>query len=149
MNTHPNQQKNSYPDAPRVAVGAVVLRDDHVLLVRRGQWPAKGVWAVPGGSVKLGETLQEAAEREILEETGLHIRAREPVYTFESIVRDDDEKILFHYVIIDLVADYIDGEPQPGDDALDARWFSQQEIQQKDVSKTTRQLLRDQFDFGE
>jgi len=149
MNTQPNQQKNSYPDAPRVAVGAVVLRDGHVLLVRRGQWPAKGIWAIPGGSVKLGETLQAAAEREIFEETGLRIRARDPVYTFESIVRDDDGKILFHYVIIDLVADYIEGEPQPGDDALEARWFSQREVQQKDVSKTTRQLLKDQFNFGQ
>jgi len=148
MNKNPNLQKNSYPDTPRVAVGAIVFKNGHVLLVRRGQAPAEGLWAIPGGSVKLGETLQAAAEREIHEETGLRIRAREPVYTFESIVRDDDGGIRFHYVIIDLVADYIDGEPHPGDDALEARWFSPQEIQKTDVSKATRQLLREQFKFG-
>ena len=131
-----------------VAVGAIVFKNGHVLLVRRGQAPAQGLWAIPGGSVKLGETLQAAAEREIHEETGLRIRAREPVYTFESIVRDDDGGIRFHYVIIDLVADYIEGEPHPGDDALEAQWFSPQDIQRADVSKATRQLLREQFKFG-
>ena len=148
MNKNPKKKKNSYPDTPRVAVGAIVFKNGHVLLVRRGQAPAEGLWAIPGGSVKLGETLQTAAEREIHEETGLRIHAREPVYTFESIVRDDDGRIRFHYVIIDLVADYIEGEPHPGDDALEARWFSPQEVQKTDVSKTTRQLLREQFKFG-
>ena len=148
MKNDPNRQKNSYPKAPKVAVGAIVFKDTRVLLVRRGQSPAKGLWAVPGGSVKLGETLQAAAEREIFEETGLRIRALKPVYTFESIVKDDDGKIQFHYVIVDLIADYIDGEPHPGDDALEARWFSPQEMHKTDVSKTTRDLLRDQFQFG-
>ena len=149
MNKNPNLQKNSYPDTPRVAVGAVVFKDKHVLLVRRGQAPAEGLWAIPGGSVKLGETLQTAAEREIHEETGLRIHAREPVYTFESIVRDDDGGIRFHYVIIDLAADYIEGEPHPGDDALEAQWFSPRDIQRADVSKATLDLLRDQFRFGD
>ena len=148
MNSNSIQQKNSYPDAPKVAVGAVVFKNGHVLLVRRGQWPAKGVWAIPGGSVNLGETLQAAAERELLEETGVRVRAREVVYTFESIVRDDDGKIRFHYVIIDFVADYLGGDPHPGDDALEARWFSPQEIRQTDVSKTTRRLLMERFQFG-
>ena len=132
-----------------MAVGAIVFKNGHVLLVRRGKAPAQGLWAIPGGSVKLGETLQAAAEREILEETGIRIRAREPVYTFESIVRDDDGGIRFHYVIIDLAADYIDGEPNPGDDALEAQWFSPRDIERGDVSKTTFDLLKDQFHFGE
>jgi len=143
-----NLPPHAYPDAPRVAVGAVVFKQDRVLLVRRGQPPAKGLWAIPGGSVKLGETLQAAAEREIREETGITIRAREPVYTFESIVHDDAGSVRFHYVIIDLLADYLDGEPIPGDDALAARWFSHRDLAEAHVSTATLRLLYEDFHFG-
>ena len=71
-----------------VAVGAVVIKDGAILLVKRGQAPSSGKWAIPGGSVELGETLQQAAEREIREETGLRIRAEQPVFTFDVIERD-------------------------------------------------------------
>jgi len=86
----------NYPPAPRVAVGAVVIRAGSVLLVRRGKAPSDGQWAIPGGSVELGETLQQAAEREILEETGIRIRAGKPVYTFDLIERDRQKRIRFH-----------------------------------------------------
>ena len=80
-----------------------------------------GQWAIPGGKVMAGETLLEACEREILEETGVRVRATgEPVYTFELIDRDDGGGIRFHYVIIDYVADFVGGEISPGDDAADA-----------------------------
>ena len=83
-----NETSRSYPDAPRPAVGAVVFKDDAVLLVQRGNSPSRGMWAIPGGSVHLGETLQAAAEREIFEETGVVIRAGDPVLVFESIEKD-------------------------------------------------------------
>ena len=95
-----------YPDLPRLAVGAVVVHQNRVLLVRRAKAPAKGLWAIPGGSVRLGETLQQAAEREILEETGLTIRAGEPMLTFETIRRDPNGQVRFHYVIVELKAVY-------------------------------------------
>ena len=72
--------KREYPESPVVGVGAVVIKGGKVLLVKRGVDPKKGLWAIPGGSLKLGETLQEGAEREIMEETGITIRAKEPVY---------------------------------------------------------------------
>ena len=137
-----------YPSHPRVAVGAIVFRENRVLLVRRGKAPAGGVWAIPGGSVELGETLQEAAEREILEETGLTIRAREPVFTFDAVERDAVGRVRFHYVIVDLMADYLTGEPVPGDDALEVRWVSADELPALELSGITRDLLAQQFGFG-
>jgi 8-oxo-dGTP diphosphatase len=147
LKTHKSKHKNDYPGNPRVAVGAVVFKDERVLLVRRGQPPAENLWAIPGGSVELGETLQEAAEREILEETGITIRAGEPVYTFDVIDRDRIGKIRFHYVIVDLSADYIAGKPKAGDDAIEASWVRVQEIDELQVSRPTLKLLIEKFGF--
>ena len=129
-------------------MGAVVFKDERILLVRRGQPPAEDLWAIPGGSVEIGETLQAAAEREIREETGIRIRAAEPVYTFDVIERDEKGGIRFHYVIVDLSAEYVSGELTAGDDAIDARWISADEINRLAVSSTTLQLLKNKFDFG-
>ena len=143
-----NQGNSAYFQQPRPAVGAVVFKDDRVLLVQRGRPPAKGQWAIPGGNIQLGESLQAAAEREILEETGITIKAKAPVYTFDAIVRDDRGQIQFHYVIVDLAADYVKGELRPGDDAADARWVAAEELVSLNVSPPTLSLLRDRFDFG-
>jgi ADP-ribose pyrophosphatase len=137
--------KKEYPDAPRVAVGAVVIHQQQVLLVLRGQPPSQDMWAIPGGSVELGETLQQAAEREIREETGLLVRAGEPVYIFDTVQRGDDGRVRFHYVIVDVLAEPIDpAQPlQSADDARDARWFSLAEVNSStwNVAPPTRKLL--------
>jgi len=136
-----------YPVQPQIAVGAVVFRGNKVLLVHRGNPPAEGLWAIPGGKVRLGESLQEAAEREILEETGVTIRAGKPVFTFDMIDRDESNRIRYHYVIIDLMAEYLHGKLNAGDDALSARWVSSIEIAALPVSAITRRLLKDRFGF--
>jgi len=136
-----------YPLNPVVAVGAVVFYRKKVLLVRRGKSPAEGFWAIPGGSVELGETLQQAAEREVWEETGIRIKAKEPVLTFDVIEKDERNRIRYHYVIVDLAAEYISGEPRAGDDALQARWISRDEARRLSLNETSRQLLRNAFDF--
>ncbi len=136
-----------YPDAPRVAVGAVVFYQNKVLLVLRGQAPAKGMWAIPGGGVELGETLQAAAEREVMEETGLRIEAGEVIHTFDGIQRDESGRVKYHYVIVDLLARALNPtQPlRPSDDVSDAGWFTLSEMENPDlpVSETTRLLLRD------
>ena len=138
----------SFPPRPVVAVGAVVFRDNRVLLVRRGYPPSEDLWAIPGGKVCLGVTLQAASEREVLEDTGLVIRALEPVYTFDHIEWDEGGRIRFHYVIVDLRAEYLGGRIRCGDDAREARWISETEIENLSVSARTRELLRRQFQFG-
>lgn len=143
-----DQIDGSFPRHPLVAVGAVVFRDGRVLLVRRGRPPSEDIWAIPGGKIGLGETLQAAAEREILEETGVTIRALEPVYTFDHIERDETGRIRFHYVIVDLRAEYLDGRIRSGGDAREVRWVSPADIAQLTVSGRTRDLLKRQFQFG-
>jgi 8-oxo-dGTP diphosphatase len=134
--------------APKVAVGAVVLNEGKVLLVKRNKAPQKGKWAIPGGSVKLGETLQAAAEREVAEETGLKIEAGEPIHIFDLIERDPQGGISFHYVIVDLRANFINGEVHPADDVSDAGWFGPDQVKNLDASRSTIQLLR-KLDFLE
>ncbi len=138
---------NSFLKQPQVAVGAVVLNKDRVLLVRRKNPPAEGQWAIPGGKQRWSETLQQAAEREVLEETGLHICAGKIVHTFEVLDRDPNGNLRFHYVIIDVLGEYIAGRLQAADDALEARWFSKGEIKRQQTSDTTLELLETKFGF--
>jgi 8-oxo-dGTP diphosphatase len=139
--------KSDYPHFPRVGVGAVVIKNSKVLLVRRGIPPSEGLWAIPGGHVELGETLQETAEREILEETGIVIRAGEPMYAFDLIERDDSGRIRYHFIVVDVAGEYVSGEPRGSDDALEARWLSWEEIEALPVSQNTVKLLKT-INFG-
>ena len=133
---------------PELAVGAVVFHDNRVLLVQRGKPPGKGVWAIPGGRVKIGETLKQAAQREVLEETGLTIRAGDPVFSLEVIEKDAAGEVLFHFYIVDLDGEYINGRIQPGDDAQNARWVSKEELKGLNVNDSTRQLLKEKYHFS-
>jgi 8-oxo-dGTP diphosphatase len=132
---------SEYPQKPEVAVGALILRDQKVLLVKRNQPPSAGLWALPGGKIHLGETLQQAAKREILEETGIAIIPGGPVYSFDTIQTDEEGNIQFHYVIIDLLAEFKEGELKAGDDASDAGWFSLEDLQKIRVNETTKKLV--------
>jgi len=138
---------HEYPERPRVAVGTVVVRDDAVLLVKRKHPPNQGLWAIPGGTVELGETLQEAAERELLEETGVVARAERPIYVFDTIRRDAAQRVRYHYVIADVLARYLAGEPEARDDALEARWVRASELDAMEVSESTLELLRETLGF--
>jgi ADP-ribose pyrophosphatase len=143
-----NTSHHRYPSLPRVAVGAVVFKEGRVLLVRRGKAPARGQWAIPGGSVHLGETLQQAAQREIFEETGIRIQAGQPVYAFDVVDRAADGRVRWHYVIVDLEAVYLGGTLRCGDDALDARWVGPADFADLEVNPTTRSFLQEHYGFG-
>ncbi len=130
-----------YPQQPVIAVGAVVVHQNHILLIRRGKEPARGEWAIPGGRVELGETMHEAAVREVMEETSVSIRPGELVYFFETIQPDPSGRIRFHYAIFDFMAEYLAGEPTPRDDAMDARWVAAADAETYNLNTKTRDLL--------
>lgn len=130
---------------PQVGVGAVVVHQGQVLLVQRGRPPGAGLWAIPGGRQRLGETLQQAAEREILEETGVIIRATTPIYTCEHIEHDAQGVLRYHYVIVDLAAEYVSGEPQAADDASAAAWVAWHDLAVQPLNASTRLALQTLF----
>lgn len=128
---------------PRVTVGAIVTKENKILLVKRKRPPHQGCWAIPGGKIELGETLQQAAEREIKEETGITICAKDPIYIFDYIERDESGDIRFHYVIIDVAADYLSGDLQSGDDAEMVDWFTIDEAEKLPLTLSTQKLLKE------
>jgi 8-oxo-dGTP diphosphatase len=133
--------KREYPDTPLVGVGAIVIEDDRIVLVKRGHAPSLGEWSIPGGMLEVGETLRQAAVREVLEETGLHVEVGELLGVFDRIVRDADERTLYHYVLIDFLCRRIAGEPQPACDAAEARWFTRGEIGELSLVKETAEVI--------
>ncbi|HEX3471941.1 MAG TPA: NUDIX hydrolase [Silvibacterium sp.] len=117
-----------YPDRPIVGVGAVIIQQDRVLLIERGQAPLKGEWSLPGGALELGETLEEGIRREVLEETGLVVDPLAIVEVFDRISRDDQDRVQYHYVLVDYLCRVIGGELACATDAADARWATLDEL---------------------
>ena len=111
-----------YPDRPIVGIGIVVLRPGAVLLVRRGRAPALGAWSLPGGAQELGETAEQAARRELLEETGLTVGPLLLVANVDSIHHDAEGRVEYHYTILDFAAAYAGGDARPGGDVTDIAW---------------------------
>ena len=133
--------RRDYPERPLVGAGAVIVRDNQVVLVRRGRPPLAGEWSIPGGVVKLGETLRQAAEREAREETGLHIEAGEVLEVFESITPDFEGKTYYHYVIVDFLCRLKSGELRAGGDALEVKWCRAEELVEMRVSEPATKVI--------
>ena len=136
------KNKNAYPETPKVGVGAIVLHDGKILLVKRGIAPGKGLWAIPGGTLHLGETLKECAARELLEETGITAAIGDCIYVFDLIERDEAGKIRFHFIVVDFAALYVSGEARGADDADEAGWFAPEELALVPVSGNTMKALQ-------
>lgn len=132
-----------YPDCPRVGVGAIVLHRGRVLLVRRGQPPALGLWSVPGGLVDLGETTVEAARREVEEECGLKVRIVELAGVLDRVTRDDDGRVRYHWVLVDYLAvPESDDVITAGSDAAEVRWVTIDDVEQLPITEGLLQMIR-------
>jgi 8-oxo-dGTP diphosphatase len=122
------RMKREYPESPLVGVGAVIVDDHRVLLIRRGQPPLLGEWSLPGGVLECGETLREAVAREAREETGLVVETGEMLGVYERVIRGDEGRVRYHYVLIDFLCRAVGGDLKAGSDAADVRWFTREEL---------------------
>jgi len=128
-------------DRPVPAVGAIVFRKGEVLLVKRGDQPDVGQWSIPGGLLEIGETVESAAVRETLEETRVRVQ---PIRLLDvsDFIRSQDGRIRWHFVLIDLLCDYVEGDPFPGTDEANARFIPLAELGEYDIAEPALGVLR-------
>jgi 8-oxo-dGTP diphosphatase len=130
-----------YPAHPVVGVGAVVVRDGKALIIKRAHEPRKGEWSLPGGLLELGESLQDAARREIKEETSLDVEVGPVIETFDRVHRDDQGRIRYHFVIVDFVCWPNQGEAMPGSDADGVAWVTPDDIDAYQVNAHAKAVI--------
>lgn len=130
-----------YPARPIVGVGAIVWREDKVLLVRRAKAPRMGAWSIPGGAQKAGETVYEAACREVREETSLTIRVLGLVDVVDSIRHDEQGRVQFHYTLVDVHAEWETGDPRADTDVSEAAWYSREALPALGMWKETVRVI--------
>jgi len=118
-----------------------VLAGGEVLVVKRGAEPSKGLWSIPGGGVEVGESLAEACAREVAEETGLEVSVGPVVEIIERLLRDEQGRVEYHYVLIDFVCSSPRQEPRAADDAADARWASLDSLEGLGLTPDTRRVI--------
>jgi 8-oxo-dGTP diphosphatase len=141
-----------YPERPVVGIGGVVIENDQALLIRRGSEPLKGHWSIPGGTLELGESLQEGVVRELREETGLEVRVLEVIEVFDRIFRENEStgserhaRPRFHFVIVDYLCERVSGEPQAGSDVTDLLFATEEELGRYGLTETATRVLKKAF----
>jgi len=131
----------AYPDFPRIGVGAVVVKDEQVLLIKRKFEPKAGMWTLPGGLVNVGETLQQAVQREIAEECGIRVQPKNIIDVIDVIEEDAQHRIKYHYVVVDFEAEYISGTAVPGSDVTAVKWVPKNKLTDLNLPESTREFF--------
>jgi len=134
--------KRLYPDQPIVGIGAVIIREDKIVLIKRGNEPSRGKWTVPGGLVELGENLEQAVIRETKEETGLDVENPCLIDIVSYIDLDEKGKIRYHYIIIDYFVQVKNGVAEALSDAAELRWVPIDEVENYDLTSSFRLFFR-------
>jgi 8-oxo-dGTP diphosphatase len=134
--------RREYPEAPIVAVGAIILEGSQIVLVRRGKDPSPGLWTFPGGAIELGEPIREAVRREILEETGLVVDVGEVFTVIDHVVPGALGRPRYHYVIVDFLARRRGGTLRPGSDVDGACWASLADLDDLEMTEKAGEIAR-------
>jgi 8-oxo-dGTP diphosphatase len=145
------KSSREYPDRPLVGVGGVVIESGRALLIRRGTEPLLGEWSIPGGTLELGETLEQGVARELLEETGLKVRVIELIEVFDRIYVQTagSEGVKkgprFHYVIVDYLCERVGGNAAAGSDVTEVAFAREEELERFALTETATRILKKAF----
>jgi ADP-ribose pyrophosphatase YjhB (NUDIX family) len=137
--------KREFPELPLVGVGAIVIDGDRVLLAKRAHPPIQGQWSIPGGVLEVGEFVREAAIREAREETGLIVEPGDLLGVYDRILRDPDQRVQYHYVLIDFLCRPVGGELRAASDAAEVRWFMREQLPALQLAEDTLEVIQKGF----
>jgi 8-oxo-dGTP diphosphatase len=140
----PNMQRE-FPEVPLVGVGAIIIEGDRVVLVKRAHPPLQAEWSIPGGVLEVGELVREAAIREAREETGLSVEPGKLLGVYDRVLRDADQRVQYHYVLIDFLCRRVAGELTAASDAAEVRWFTREELPGLKLAADTLDVIRKGF----
>src|SRR5580658_4796967 len=133
--------QREFPEVPMVGVGAIIIEDARVVLVRRAHPPLQAEWSIPGGVLEVGELVRDAAVREAREETGLTVEPGELLGVFDRVLRDPGQRVQYHYVLIDFLCRRVAGDLAAASDAAEVRWFSRRELSALKLADDTSDVI--------
>ena len=133
--------KREYPEGPIVGVAAVIFSGESVLMARRNQEPGRGQWSLPGGGVELGESLLDALRRELLEEISIKVDIGGLIGVFDRVIRDRENRVRYHYVLVDFWGWITSGQPRPGSDISELRFLPLEELDLFEISKELKETV--------
>jgi 8-oxo-dGTP diphosphatase len=134
-----------FPEVPLVGVGAIIIEGPRIVLVKRAHPPLQAQWSVPGGVLEVGELVREAAVREAREETGLTVEPGELLGVYDRVLRNPEQRVQYHYVLIDFLCRRVVGEIAAASDAAEVRWFSREELPALNLAEDTLDVIRKGF----
>jgi len=137
--------KREFPEQPLVGVGAIIIENARVLLVKRAHPPIQGQWSIPGGVLEVGELVREAAVREAREETGLIVVPGDLLGVYDRILRNSEQRVQYHYVLVDFLCRPVGGELLAASDAAEVRWFTPEELPALNLAADTLDVIRKGF----
>jgi 8-oxo-dGTP diphosphatase len=135
-----------FPEHPFVGVGAVIIQDARVVLVKRAHPPIQGQWSIPGGALEVGELVRDAVRREAREETGLIVEPGDLLGVYDRVLRDAAGRVQYHYVLIDFLCRPVGGELHAASDAAEVRWFTREELPALKLAEDTMEVIRKGFE---
>jgi len=133
--------KREFPELPLVGVGAIIIEGERVLLVKRAHPPLEAQWSIPGGVLEVGELVREAAIREAREETGLIVEPGELLGVYDRVLRNPEQRVQYHYVLIDFLCRPVGGELSAASDAELAGWFTREELPALNLAEDTKDVI--------
>ncbi len=137
--------QREFPEVPLIGVGAIIVEGERVVLVKRAHPPLQAQWSIPGGVLEVGELLREAAVREAREETGLTVEAVELLGVYDRVLRDPEQRVQYHYVLIDFLCRRVAGDLAAATDAAEVKWFTQKQLPALNLAEDTVDVIQKGF----